>query len=321
MTVSLLFDAPGPRARRRHRIYAVSGIVLVGMSAAIVWRKMAEARQLEGYMWRPFLSAEIWTEYLIPGFIGTLLAAGAGLALALIFGLLFGLGRLSHIRLVRWASGAIVEFFRAIPVLIMIVFAFSLYVEHAVFPNERIPFAAVVTALMLYNGSVIAELVRSGVSAVSAGQREAGLAIGLTESQTLRTVLLPQAVTAMLPALLSQFVIALKDSALGTAITYTELLSWAKTAGSAYANTIPVYIVAGAIFIAVNYLITKVAESTASRLRRVGYRPGNTPSICSPPELRSAAAGVRLSGGGVSTSDACGDGEAQGRSSRFVGHG
>jgi glutamate transport system permease protein len=277
MTISLLFDAPGPRARRRHRIYALLGIVLVGMTAAVVWRKMAEARQLEGYMWRPFLSTEIWTEYLIPGLIGTLLAAGAGLALALIFGLLFGLGRLSRISFVRWACGAVVEFFRAIPVLIMIVFAFGLYVQHAVFPADRVPFAAVVTALMLYNGAVIAELVRSGVTSVPAGQREAGLAIGLTETQTLRAVLLPQAITAMLPALLSQFVIALKDSALGTAITYTELLSWAKTAGSAYANTIPVYIVAGVMFIAVNYLMTKVAESAASRLRRAGFRPRNSP--------------------------------------------
>lgn len=270
MTISLLFDAPGPRARRRHRIYALVGIVLVALTAAVVGRKVAEARQLEEYMWQPFFTTEIWAEYLIPGLLGTLLAAGVGLALAVVFGLLFGLGRLSRIRLVRWGSAAIVEFFRAIPVLILIVFAFSLYVQYGVFPNERIPLAAVVTALTLYNGSVIAELVRSGVATVAAGQREASLAIGLTEAQTLRVILLPQAITAMLPALLSQFVIALKDSALGTVITYAELLSWAKTAGSAYANTIPVYIVAGAMFIAINYLITKGAESVAGRSQRRG---------------------------------------------------
>ena len=126
---------------------------------------------------------------------------------------------------------------------------------------------------------VIAELVRSGVHSLPKGQSEAGLSIGLTPSQTLRTIQLPQALTAMLPALISQFVVVLKDSALGTAITYQELLTWSKTAGSAYANTVPALIVCAALFIAINYGLTRVATWVERRLNRRGTTAGPVTTV------------------------------------------
>ncbi len=147
------------------------------------------------------------------------------------------MGRLSPIAPVRWVSSVIVEFFRAVPVLIMMIFAFGVYAQNQVFSSENNPLAAVVTGLMLYNGAVVAELVRSGVHSLPKGQAEAGLSIGLTPGQTLRSIQLPQALTALLPALIGQLVVVLKDSALGYQITYLELLLWSKTLGSAYANT------------------------------------------------------------------------------------
>ena len=134
--------------------------------------------------------------------------------------------------------------------------------------------AAVVLALTLYNGSVIAELVRSGVYSLPKGQGEAGLSIGLTPSQVLRSIQLPQALTAMLPALIGQFVVVLKDSALGTAITYQELLTWGKTLGSAYGNTVPAYIVVAIIFIILNYLMTRLATAVQHWLARRGTTAG-----------------------------------------------
>lgn len=265
-----LFDAPGPRARRRHAILTGVGLLLAAFGLYLVYVKLDEKNQFDSALWEPFLTAEAWTQYLIPGLIGTFKAAAISIVLAGIFGLVFGMGRLSHVGAIRWVCGAVVEFFRAVPVLIMMIFAFGVYAQNQVFSSEVNPLAAVVTGLTLYNGAVVAELVRSGVFSLPKGQAEAGLSIGLTRGQTLRSIELPQALTAMLPALVGQLVVVVKDSALGSIITYGELLDWSKTLGSAYANTVPAYIVAAALFIVINYLLTALARYVERRLSSRG---------------------------------------------------
>lgn len=269
-TQAVLFDAPGPKARVRHRILTVVGIAIAIAIAYVVIQKFNEAGQLKAFMWEPFVTdPAVWTNYLIPGLKGTFTAAGISIVLAVIFGLLFGMGRLSTIGPVRWFCSVIVEFFRAVPVLLMMVFAyFGYFATSNLVPNVHAPLAAVVTALTLYNGAVIAELVRSGVHGLPKGQAEAGLSVGLSPGQVLRSIQLPQALTAMLPALVGQLVVVLKDSALGYGITYLELLTWSKTLGSAYANTVPAYIVAGILFVIINYTLTKLAVYLEGRLKR-----------------------------------------------------
>ena len=273
---NVLFDAPGPKARRRHAILTALGVVL---GLAIMWvilSRLKEAEQLDPAKWKPFVTDySLWKNYLIPGLIGTVKAAVLSVLFAGIFGLIFGMGRLSHIKAIRWTSGAIVEFFRSVPVLMMMIFLyFGYFATSTLLPSSWGPLAAVVLALTLYNGSVIAELVRSGVYSLPKGQVEAGLSIGLTPPQTLRSIQLPQALTAMLPALISQFVVVLKDSALGTAITYQELLTWSKTSGSSYANTVPALLVCAALFIAMNYALTRAASWVERRLNRRGTVSG-----------------------------------------------
>ena len=129
------------------------------------------------------------------------------------------------------------------------------------------------TALTLYNGSVIAELVRSGVFSLPKGQAEAGVSIGLTPPQVMRSIQLPQALTAMLPALVGQLVVILKDTALGTAVLYPELLQAARDIGTGYSNTIPAYIFVAIIFILINYSLTVVAGRVERRLSRRGRGP------------------------------------------------
>lgn len=271
---AVLFDAPGPRARRRHAILTVIGALLVlSVLAVVVWQ-LNEKNQFEGFLWSPFTLAETWTEYLIPGLLKTLQAAAVSIVFAMVFGVLFGMGRLSPIGPVRWVCGVIVEFFRSVPVLLMMIFLFFFYVRDLGMPGTTASFWAVVTALTLYNGSVIAELVRSGVHQLPQGQGEAGLAIGLTEGQTLRIIKLPQALTAMLPALMSQLVVVLKDSALGTAITYPELISAARQLGSRYANTLPAYLVAAVLFILINFLLTTAAGRLEQLINRRGHVAG-----------------------------------------------
>jgi len=271
----VLFDAPGPKARRRHAILTVVGILLALGLLWVVIRKMGEANQLEGYMWSPFVTdPDVWTQYLLPGLWGTLKAAALSVVFAGIFGLVFGMARLSASRWINVPAGVIVEFFRSVPVLIMMVFFyFGYFATSDLVSAQNAPLAAVVLALTLYNGSVIAELVRSGVFSLPKGQSEAGLSIGLTPGQVLRSIQLPQALTAMLPALVGQLVVILKDSALGTAVLYPELLQAAKDIGTAYSNTIAAYIFVAVIFILLNYGLTILAGRVERRLNRRGRGP------------------------------------------------
>jgi len=270
VSAGLLFDAPGPKARARYRVLTVIGIVLALGAAYWVVRTFASKDQLTADKWKPFLTADAWSQYLLIGLWHTIEAALVSIALASVFGLLLGVGRLSENTPIRWLSSTVVEVFRSVPVLIMMIFAFGAYTSYGVFRDDLNPLAAVVTGLTLYNGSVIAELVRSGVHGLPKGQREAGVSIGLTAAQTMRAILLPQAITAMLPAFIGQLVVILKDSALGTIITYDELLSWSRSLGSAYANTIPAYIVAALLFIAINFSLTLLARKVQERLSRRG---------------------------------------------------
>jgi glutamate transport system permease protein len=276
MSASVLFDAPGPRARARHRILTIIGVIL---AAAVIWvvvGKFADRDQLTADKWKPFLEPANWADYLLPGLLNTLKAAGISIVLAAVYGLVFGVGRLSENTLIRWVSSVVVEVFRSVPVLLMMIFAFYTYVQTGIVPNDQAPLAGAVTGLTLYNGSVLAELVRSGVHGLPKGQREAGLSIGLTPGQTLRSILLPQALTAMLPALIGQLVVVLKDTALGYQILFTELLSSSKTLGSNNANTIPAYIVAAILFIVINFTLTWVAQKVQQRVSRRGVQTRGT---------------------------------------------
>ncbi len=268
---AVLFDAPGPRARQRHFILTIAGAVLIVAALGLVLYQLGAKGQLDAAKWAPFLTSSAWTNYLIPGLIGTATAAVLSVLLAGALGLLLGIGRLSHNRYAKLICGILVEFFRAVPVLIMMIFLFNALQLLRVFRNDINPLMAVVVALTLYNGAVIAELVRSGVYSLPKGQSEAGLSIGLTPGQTLRSIQLPQALVAMLPALIGQLVVVVKDSALGYAITYQELLNWSKTLGSAFANTVPAYLVAAGLFILINWSLTRFASWVQRRLKRRGH--------------------------------------------------
>ncbi|TDD24394.1 amino acid ABC transporter permease [Kribbella turkmenica] len=271
---SVLFDAPGPRAKRT---YAVVGVASVAVLLLILWfvvDKLNEKGQLTAAKWEPFLTGEIWTEYLIPGLIGTLTAAAISVVLALTLGILLGVGRLSSSAWIRWPCSIVVEFFRAVPVLMMMLFSYALFGYYNLFPSERLPLAAVITGLMFYNGSVVAELVRSGVYALPKGQGEAAMAIGLTNGKAMQLILLPQAITAMLPAIVGQLVVILKDTALGYIITYEELLRKAEQIGNYKSNLLPALIVVAAIFVIVNYFLGVLAHRVEALMRRRGRSAG-----------------------------------------------
>jgi glutamate transport system permease protein len=267
MAASVLFDAPGPKTVARHRIYTIlAGIALLGVLAFIVWR-LFETGQLEYAKWEPFVTPQYVEALLVDGLLVTLQMAVSAILLAVVFGLIFGVGKLSEHAWIRWPCWAVVEFFRAVPVLLLMILVFYSYGINA---GETGAYWTVVLALMVYNGAVLAEVFRAGILAVPRGQAEAAYAIGMRKTQVMNVILLPQAVKIMLPAIISQMVVALKDTSLGYAVAAPGLTAIGQQIYRQFFNQVPTAIVLAAMYIVVNLLLTWLATWVQKRL--VGER-------------------------------------------------
>ena len=274
---SVLYDAPGPRAKRRNVLLSVVFFVLLALFLWWVWQTMDDKGQLKWALWQPFTTSDAWTTYLLPGLGDTLKAAGLAMVIALPLGAFFGIARMSDHRWVRVPAGVVVEFFRSIPVLLLMLFANEFYVRSTNIGSEERPLYAVVTGLVLYNASVLAEIVRAGILSLPKGQTEAAHAIGLRKGQTMTSILLPQSVTVMLPAIVSQLVVIVKDTALGgVMLGFTELLNARSTLAANYANVVASFIVVGIIYIVLNLALTTFASWLERRLRRSKKSTGAT---------------------------------------------
>lgn len=265
---AILFDAPGPRARRLHHILTVVGLLLIAALVWVVYSRLDEKGQLTEARWSWVLTGAAWTNYLLPGMWDTLRAAVVAIVISMVLALLLAMARMSDIAPLRWAAGIFVEFFRAVPVLIMMLFTFWFLAIQELTPSHITPFIGVLVGLVCYNSAVLCEVIRNGVASLPKGQREAGLSIGLSPSQVRRSILIPQALTAMMPTLISQVIVITKDTALGYMILYPELVTQARRLGSSEAATLPAYVVVAILFILVNYALSKVAEAVESRQRR-----------------------------------------------------
>jgi glutamate transport system permease protein len=281
---TVLYDAPGPRARRRNRLLTVMFAVVFAAAAVWVAWALGQKDQWAAQKWKPFLQGDIWTVQIIPGLVGTLKAAAIAAVLALAFGIAFGIARLSSHRWISWPAGTVVEFFRAIPLLLLIFFASYAPGALTNFTWNPTALQAVVFGLTMYNGSVLAEVVRAGINAVPKGQSEAGYAVGLRKGQLMRLILVPQAITAMMPAIVSQLVVLLKDTALGTIIAYDNLTSKISILQNLYTNAIPAAIVIACVYIPLNLALAWAATRLERRNRRRRITP--PAAIGAEPELR-----------------------------------
>jgi glutamate transport system permease protein len=258
-----LFDFPGPKAKVRHRLYAAVGVVAIAaLLAFIVWR-FADSGQFDGRRWE-WIQYSVIQEQLLTALLNTLRAFAAGAVLALALGAILAAGRLSDHAVLRVPATVIVEFFRAVPlVILMFVFHYGIGLGS--------PFYSVVLGLTLYNGAVFAEIFRAGVLSLPRGQSEAAYAMGMRKTQVMNLILLPQALRAMLPVIVSQMVVLLKDTALGFLITYEELLDYARYLGGIAdfgRPLIPLTIVVAAIYIVMCLLLTWLANYLGKRERR-----------------------------------------------------
>ena len=265
MAASVLFDAPGPRTRARHRVYALaSSIVLGAVGTLVVW-KLWDAGQFDPDLWEPFVTPRI-VNALLWGLGQTLLMAVVAVLGAVVLGFVLGIAKLSDHAVIRWPSWLVVEFFRAVPLFMLIIGTWYLLGPQ---PGGN-GYWAVVIGLWLYNGSVIAEITRAGIGALPKGQAEAAYALGMRKSTVMRLIPLPQAVKIMLPAIISQSIVALKDTSLGYAVLAPGLTFIGKQVFGEFRNIIPTALVMAATYIVLNLLLTWLA--TWAQRRYAGER-------------------------------------------------
>ena len=249
---SVLYDVPGPKARRVSLIGSVIGVIAI---AGLLWWSISILAQqgiFEPERWAVFQIPDVWV--LIGNGIGaTLTAAAVAAVIAFPLGLVLCLMRISDVAWIRIPTRIVLEFLRGMPVVLMMFFVLLVFATGSL--------VAVVAGLVLYNSAIFAEIIRAGIQSLPKGQREAGLAIGLTSFASRRSIELPQAVRRMLPSLVAQLVVLLKDTSLGYIVSYEELLRkvqiMADFLGPDY--LFPVFFVAAAISIAINFSVSRLA--------------------------------------------------------------
>jgi glutamate transport system permease protein len=255
MSASLLFDSPGPRTIARHRVYTVIAVVVLIAFIGYVVKRLADEGQFEYDMWEVFITPR-YIEVILGGVQSTVQMAFSAIIGAVVVGVIFGIGKLSDHGFVRWPCWAFVEFFRAVPVLLLMVL---FYIQYGITRGDPGAYWSVVFALTVYNGAVLAEVFRAGVLAVPSGQAEAAYAMGMRKSQVMMIIQLPQAVKIMIPAIISQCVVALKDTSLGYAVTSPGLTAVAKQIYIQFGNPVPTVMVVASIYITLNLILTGIA--------------------------------------------------------------
>lgn len=267
---NVLYDIPGPKARRRALIGSVIGLVLLLGVFYVVYLRLEENGQFEWEKWAPYLDpnderfSDVW-RIMRQALWATLKAAVLAVIFSLVIGTAFALARITSKIWYRWILLVLLEVFRGVPVVIAIFFAARVLPELGV---DLETMWYLVIGLTAYNSVLIAEIVRSGIDALPRGQSEAAYALGFTRWQTLMTIQLPQAFRLMLPALISQLVVILKDTSLGFIISYPELVRSGGILVQNLRNPIQTYLIIGIIFIVVNYLLSRLAITVERRLSR-----------------------------------------------------
>jgi glutamate transport system permease protein len=271
MSNNVLFDVPGPKARRTSRIASiVSTLVIAG---ALVWlyltlaapRVTANGTETPGMFdpirWDILSDGRMWNALIVRGLLeGTLRMAAVAAILAIVVGVLFSFARTARSKWIGLPAAVLLDFFRGMPVLLLMLFTLLVFGTGA--------YWAGVSALAVYNGAIIGEALRSGIQSLPKGQRESGLAIGLTPVQTRLIIEFPQAFRQMLPIIIAQLVVLLKDTSLAYIIAYPELLQIGlrqlpTTYGNRYFFTL--FFLVLAIYLTVNLLLSWLARVVARR--------------------------------------------------------
>ncbi|MGB8941307.1 MAG: amino acid ABC transporter permease [Streptomyces sp.] len=288
MSANVLFDAPGPKARVRNIIYSVIGTAALLGGIAWVVVRLSDQGEFDAALWDIFNYTGI-QQNILDALLATLKVFALAGVFSLVFAVALCMARLSEHKPVRWVAVAFIDLFRSIPLLITI---FGLWVGLL---GSMTPFWALVIGLTIYNGCVQAEVLRAGINAVPKGQMEAAYALGLRKTQVMASVLFPQAIRSMLPTIISQLVVTLKDTSLGFMVLYPELLHSARLIANntpvngvyPFVQTVTVF---GVIYIGLCLLLSALATWLEKRGRRAktgiavaaATEPAEAPDVLDP---------------------------------------
>jgi glutamate transport system permease protein len=264
VTAAVLADKLGPRGRRRVRVGSWVAAALIGFVVVVAVRRLSDKGQFAWEKWEPLTQWQV-LKFLLLGLWATVRAAAAGMAIALVLGTVLALARLSRSLPVRWLATIWVEFFRGLPLILLILFSYIGLRRQGL---DITPFRALVLALALYDGAMLGEIFRAGILSLARGQTEAAYAIGLSYWQTMFFVVVPQAARRMTPAIVSQLITLLKDTSLGYVITYEELLRRGRNTGDFFHDPLQALAFVAVVYIAVNFTLSRVAQRLEARQQR-----------------------------------------------------
>jgi len=255
-----LYEAPGPKTKRKIMVgTAVSAVVVACILLAILGRFYAG--QLDPRYWTFFLEWSTW-RFLLQGFAGTVRVALTAGAISLVLGMLLMLGRVSKIKPLSAACRVVIDFFRGVPSLLLIYFFFLVVPQYGI---KMSSFWMLTLPVALAASGVLAEVFRAGVNAVPRGQVEAAMSIGLSPAKTMRKIVLPQAVRYVIPSLISQLVVVVKDTTVAYVVSYPDLMQNARVLITSYDALVSVYFTIALIYILINYAINKASVAVANR--------------------------------------------------------
>lgn len=259
--INALYEAPGPKTRRKIAIGTVLASLAVAGLVFLVVRQFYITGQLNERYWSFFGKFTTW-RFLGEGLLGTVEAAAGAGAMAFGLGLLLMLGRRSDYKIVRGICTVVVEFTRGVPTLLLIYFFFLVVPQFGIklpaYWKASIPIA-------LSASGIVSEVLRSGVNAVPKGQSEAAVSLGMRKWRLFFRILFPQAIRFVIPALISEIVIVVKDTTFAYVVNFADMMQNARVLISNYDSLVSVYLVVAVIYILINYLLNRLSVRVGSR--------------------------------------------------------
>ena len=262
----ILYEAPGPKTRRRIAWATTGALLLLAALLFLVIRQFYITGQLGERYWA-FFGRITTYRFLGEGLLITVEAAVTGSAISFALGFLLMRGRLQKNRLLRWASTGIIQVTRGVPTLLFIYFFFLVVPQTG---WKLSAFWKITLPCAISACGVVAEALRGGVNAVPKGQREAALSLGYRETRLFYRIIFPRAIRFVIPSLIAELVIVLKDTTFASIVSCADLMQNAKVLISNYDALLSIYLVVAAIYILINYLLNKLSDRLARRMNRAG---------------------------------------------------
>lgn len=270
-----LYEEPGPKTRKYIAVGTVISLAALAVLVVCVVRQFYLTGQLDGKYWSFFMRATTW-KFLGKGLAGTLEAALAAGLVALVLGFLMMVGRISNSKILRGISTALVEFTRGVPTLLFVYFFFLVVPQMGI----KLPaFWKIAAPVAISASGLVAEALRAGVNAVPKGQTEAALSLGMSGKSVFLKVVFPQAIRYVIPSLISELVIVVKDTTFAYVVNFPDLMQNARVLISNYDALLSVYLIVAIIYIIINYLLNRASVWAARRRNRSMAIPQQTEEI------------------------------------------